>query len=98
MAVIEHEVHDVTKRGADSRWGCWNRKEFSEGYLAPNGYAEMMDDRRGHFDARVKLLYVPHRMSRECRNDISLSDPKCAGCKHVGSGEEYSLNVRTNGK
>jgi hypothetical protein len=32
----------------------------------------------------------PHRMSRECRYDRSLSDSACAGCCHAGSGERYA--------
>ncbi len=41
---------------------------------------------------------VEHRMSTECRYDKSLSDLKCEGCKHRGSGEAYDLRVRTEGK
>ena len=28
-------------------------------------------------------------MSMECRYDKSLSDTRCSGCKHAGSGEAY---------
>lgn len=41
---------------------------------------------------------VEYRMSEGCRFDKSLSDPKCEGCKHRGSGEAYDLRVRTEGK
>lgn len=35
-----------------------------------------------------------NRMSRECRFDMSLSDPSCTGCKRRGSGENYDATVR----
>lgn len=38
---------------------------------------------------------VPHRMSRECRFDMSLKDLMCEGCKHRGSGEKYNEMVRS---
>ena len=39
----------------------------------------------------------PHRMSRECRYDRSLSDSACAGCCHAGSGERYVAEQQDKG-
>ena len=37
------------------------------------------------------------RMSRDCRYDMSISDPNCTDCKHRGSGEAYAESVREAG-
>lgn len=42
--------------------------------------------------------WIPNTMSTECRYDHSLSDPKCAECKHAGSGEDYAERIMANGK
>lgn len=92
MAVLIHEVHEKTKEGSEARWGCWNRpKLFSRGYWAPNrSYCQ--DE--SYIDEQV---FVQHFGSHECRNDISLTDPKCEGCNHRGSGEAYSQMIRAKG-
>lgn len=46
---------------------------------------------RSYLHANMRL--VEHRMSKECRYDKSLSDGRCAGCKHAGSGERYAAEV-----
>jgi hypothetical protein len=89
MAVIDHPVSDMVRESADAKWGCWNRPErFSEGYYAP--------DRMYCADGDYEQLHawIPHVMSHTCRNDISLTDRKCQGCRHIGSGEAYSESVR----
>lgn len=89
MAVIDHEVHERTKQKQGAKWGCWNLERRREPLMVKDGF---------YPDGRQRFTEVPDFGSLECRNDISLSDPKCVGCRHAGSGEEYSLNVRTNGK
>lgn len=37
------------------------------------------------------------RMSRDCRYDMSISDPNCTDCKHRGNGEAYAESVREVG-
>lgn len=82
MPVDDHPIHPSTQKGKDFRYGCWNRKPFADGYTAPNGYAEIMDDVRGWWDARIKLTFIPHAMSKECKYDLSHKDAACEGCKH----------------
>ena len=97
MPVLTHEIHPSTVMPANYRHGCFNR-EVKDGYAAQNGYAEIrvIDDDTAY--AQVKLCWVPHRLSTECRFDHSLTDPACAGCKWQGSGEAYSATIRGEGK
>lgn len=95
MPVLDHEVHPLTIGG--ERYGCHNRPDLEAGYFAPDGLADYMDDRDTGLDARIKLAWIPHRMSTECRYDMSLSDSKCAGCTHQGSGEAYDERIRKEG-
>lgn len=91
MAVLDHQVHEKTKEAAGAVWGCHRRQDFKPGYWAP--------DRRYREDGTFEVVqtWVPHFGAQDCRNDISLSDPKCKGCPRAGTGEEYSLHVRTAG-
>jgi len=91
MAVLEHEVHERTREATDTKWGCYNRPEYSQGYFAP----DREYSRDGYFE--VVATYIPHAMSTTCRNDVSLTDRKCVGCIHAGQGEKYSEMVRSNG-
>lgn len=79
MPVLDHEVHESVRESQDAKYGCHNRAPFQAGYFAPNG---------------ITTAYVSHRMSTECRYDMSLADRKCDGCKHIGSGEAYDQMVR----
>lgn len=94
MPVEEHKVHKSTSIEAGKPYGCHNRAGFSESYYAPvrkmgsSGYEPIF------FFERVR---VPHRMSRECRYDMSLTDARCAGCSKQGSGEKYAAMVRAAG-
>lgn len=33
--------------------------------------------------------FIKHTMTTECRYDLSLSDPRCEGCRDRGSGEAH---------
>ena len=92
MPVLEHEVHEKVRSATGEPYGCSNRGKFRNGYYAPDRdyvkawpYAE---DKK----------WIPHTMSRTCRYDMSLTDPRCATCVHKGQGEAYSNEVRTKGK
>lgn len=91
MPVEDHAVHSKTKVAADKPYGCHNR-EMSEGYYAPNRFAGTTGNEPIWWIGRVR---IPHVMSRECRYDMSLSDLRCSGCKHRGSGERYAELVRS---
>ncbi len=90
MPVDEKPVHPLTVAG--ERYGCHNRAEFSEGYYAPN--RDYLPDGRW-FD---NLKFIPHRMSTECRFDMSLTSDRCDGCFRRGSGEAYDQMMRAKGQ
>ena len=83
MPVIDHDVDPSTQKGADFRYGCWNHQR-AEGYWASTW--------SWHGKA-----FIAHRMSLECRYDMSITDPNCTDCKHRGSGEAYAQSVREHG-
>lgn len=91
MAVLDHPVHDKVRELAGTKYGCFNRKPYAEGYRAP--------DRIYRPDGTfyVTQSFIPMAMSRECRYDMSLTDVKCEECKHRGSGEAYNEKVRKQG-
>jgi hypothetical protein len=90
MPVIESKPHAITIRSGTEPWGCHNRTR-SAGYFAPARiYA---DD--GSFTLGTQ--YIEDTLSTECRADASLSDPRCAGCIHRGSGEAYNEQIRSKG-
>ena len=83
MPVIEHPVHEHGIRDAEHRYGCFNRPPMRE----------WVEASLSTFNA----AHWPHRMSRECRYDRSLSDSACAGCRHAGSGERYVAEQQAKG-
>ena len=91
MPVLDSNPHDLTKRTEATPYGCVTRV-FRDSYplkvrdysIDGNSYA-MVDKQ------------VDHKMSRECRYDKSLTDPRCSTCRHRGSGEEYSRKIREQG-
>lgn len=93
MPVEEHAVHSKVRIKADKPYGCSNR-EISAGYHAPNRAAGTDGYKPTWFLERVR---IPHTMSRECRYDMSLTDPRCVGCKHRGTGEAYAAMIRAAG-
>lgn len=92
--VEEHEVHEKVRISSSKPYGCQNR-EIIDSYYAPNrffgsdGYKPMI---------KLEAVRINHVMSRDCRYDLSMSDERCVGCKHRGSGERYSELVRSKGK
>lgn len=93
MPGLDYEVHELVRSKAGDTYGCWNRRHLADGYYAPS--RQYSPHGSGNF-TMVKT-YIPHRMSTECRYDMSLTDPKCAECIHVGSGEEYAAMIRKLG-
>lgn len=81
MPVIDHPTHEKTISGG--LYGCFDRPPFATDYLTFSG------------GGRPRIIC--HTMSTECRYDQSLTDSKCCGCKHSGSGEAYAQGVRANG-
>lgn len=83
MPVEDHEVHEKVKIADNKPYGCHNRPAYAEGYIgSPWGTAK----------------FIAHAMSTECRYDMSLTDPRCANCKHRGIGEAYAKMVIANGQ
>ncbi len=91
MPGLDYEVHELTRQDSDAKYGCNNRGEFSAGYYAPD--RKYLPDGRW-FDT---MTFIPHRMSTECRFDISLTDTKCNTCPRRGSGEAYDKLIRSRG-
>lgn len=91
MPVEEHEVHEKVKIDLHTPYGCHNRDRDFTGYSAPRRFAGTTGHEPIYWLGRVK---IPHVMSRECRYDRSLKDPRCDGCKHRGSGEAYDAKIR----
>lgn len=89
MPVDEKPVHPLTVAG--ERYGCYQRGEFSKGYYAPD--REHLADGRWHNVMR----FIPHRMSTECRFDLSLISNRCGDCPHKGTGEAYDAMMRAKG-
>ena len=89
--VETHEVHEKVRINADKPYGCHNREKHGNGYQAP--------DRRYKPDGTFYVIqtYVMHKMSTDCRYDMSLTDARCTNCKHQGSGEAYNQMVRSKG-
>lgn len=94
MAVIDHAVHEKVKIQADKPYGCHNTERNFTGYHAPNRAAGTDGYKPTWWLERVR---IPHVMSRDCRYDMSLTDARCTGCKHRGSGEKYNAMVRSQG-
>lgn len=92
MAVLDHPVSELVREAPDAKWGCWNRPDkFADGYYAPDRtYRPDGSFRDGH-------VFIRHVMSHECRNDASMTDRKCEGCRHRGYGGKYAESVRANG-
>ena len=82
MPVIEHPIHEHGIRDAEHRYGCFNRPPMREWVESSSLF---------------NAAHWPHRMSRECRYDRSLSDSACAGCCHAGSGERYVAEQQDKG-
>ena len=95
MAVIAHAVHDKVKIEAGKPYGCHNSARDFTGYHAPNRFAGTTGNEPIWWIGRMK---VPHVMSRECRYDMSLTDARCWGCNHAGSGERYAAMVNAASK
>ena len=93
MPVENHEVHEKVKITASKPYGCNNRDRDFTGYHAPNRFAGTTGNEPIWWLGRVK---IPHVMSKECRFDMSLSDPRCENCKHQGSGERYNEKIRAS--
>ena len=62
----------------DFRAGCYNRQEFKSGYWARDGYDMQTDPESGITYSIQKMVWIPHTMSRNCRQVIDL--PECLGC------------------
>lgn len=87
----DHAVHELVKKHADARYGCHNRPSFSVGYWARDTVLGPLGR------LRTVQKWIIHRMSNECRYDMSLKDSSCTNCKHRGSGEEYARRIREIG-
>lgn len=86
MAVVDHPVHPKTAHVPGTPYGCHNRR-MAKGYW--------VHQRHYYPDGKylMQQVFIEHRMSTECRYDKSLTDARCARCKHKGKGEAYFNEV-----
>lgn len=96
MPGLDHEVHALVRRADGTKAACWNRprpKSEAEGggYFAPQ--RRFFPD--GSFE--VVPVFIPFRMSTECRYDQKISPEDCAGCEHVGTGAAYAAMIEASG-
>lgn len=93
MPIADTESHEIAKRTGEEPYGCYN-KEYADGYWAPDGVVETWRSPDGK-RRRVEQVqvWVPHTMSKGCRADRSLIDPRCEGCKYRGMGEANTASV-----
>lgn len=84
MPVLDHPVHDSTKVSSDFKYGCWNRKAFKDHYFIAvrQSYSLISVPKR-----------IDHKMSTECRYDLSQKDKACDGCAYQGIGKLYFEQV-----
>lgn len=77
--VDDHEVHEKVKIKIDKPYGCKNKEKQSDGYYAP--------DRVYRPDGTFYLIqtYILFVMTRDCKYDMSRTDPRCNGCKYKES-------------
>lgn len=91
MPVLDNAPHEITKRTEAEPYGCKDKVFYSH---YPVKVREYSDD--GLSYELVNTL-IEHRMSKECRYSASLTDPRCATCRHRGSGERYDKKIREQG-
>lgn len=75
MPVLDHEVHPLTRQGADAKYGCNSDRPRARSYWAP--HRRVFPD--GSFE--VISVRVPDTMSEACRYDLAEHDSKCNGCQ-----------------
>ena len=74
MPVNDHPVHESTIKKVDVKYGCFNRV-MAKGYYAPQR------DYRPDGAFYIRLVFIPHVMSTDCRYDFRRTDADCKGCK-----------------
>ena len=96
--VEEHAVHEKVRQKEGARYGCHNKPRRRDDYFVKTGH----DATKTHFDGdvttRQRRSLIPDFGSLECRYDMSLTDDKCEGCEHRGSGEAYDKKILEVGK
>ena len=87
MPVEDHEVHPLTRQGADAKYGCWGESKRKPFYWARNVNRRLIPP----LDT---WIMVSDYSSKGCRYDLSLTDPKCNECPRQGDGVAYNQKVR----
>ena len=88
MAGIDHAVHPSTI--SSERYDMCRESVRKDGYWARDMSHRMQPP-------KDVWTWVADRGSKECRYDLSESDPKCEGCKQRGVGRAYDEFVRREG-
>lgn len=71
----------------NERHGCYNRKPFSDHYIAGDGL-KIVDAQDGTIAFGKKIVRIKHTMSRDCRHPERATDQRCADCKWITMTDE----------
>lgn len=78
MPVDDIPVHEKVRIDAGKPYGCSNHVKIA-GYFAPDrSYAGQTYENR--------IVFITDAMSKECRHDKALTDPRCQECRHRLTG------------
>lgn len=77
MAVLNHDVHPSTQRGADHKPACYNKPRTRKPLIVPAGY-RLIPDGNGIYVAEKMFKTIADFGSLECRSDCA----ECVGCEH----------------
>ena len=87
MAVLDHEVHEKVKIGADFKYGCNNDKPRGKGYWVQER------EYRSNGTYIMMSKFIPFRMSVPCRNFYLWdTDNACRSCPRE-KDIEYALQM-----
>jgi hypothetical protein len=95
MPVLQHEVHSSVIEASEAKYGCNNKPRSRKSLMVKDGLA--FDIKDNEYIAYFRRKVISDFGSLECRYAHSLSDSKCLGCCHRGSGEAYNEFIRNNG-
>ena len=77
MAVLNHDIHPSTQRGADHKPACYNKPRTRNPYLVKDGWRFVYDG-SGHYESVQMWKVIDDTGSLECRSDCA----ECVGCEH----------------
>jgi hypothetical protein len=86
---LDHAVSAITRRTDADPYLCNGLPRERKLVPVQDGWTE---------DGRRNIVYYEDFGSVPCRYDMSLSDRRCFGCVHGGTGEQYDQMIRSKGR